>query len=190
MPPATTISDSPRVTACAARATALRPEPQTLLMVMAATRGAQPPLRAAWRAGFWPRPAWTTLPRMASSICLASRPARRMASATILPPSSGADKPARPPWNLPMGVRTAERITGLSVLMRGLQRRDALYYSAIGKRKVSRWKGLRGRRILRPRNAILFCGGACLAFIGARTIVAGYGNTQQTEIDAELRAMM
>src|SRR5258707_10086779 len=115
IPPATAISDSPRVTAWAARATALRPEPQALLMVMAATRGAQPPLRAACRAGFWPRPAWTTLPRMASSICLASRPARRMASATILPPSSGADKLARPPWNLPMGVRTAERMTRASM---------------------------------------------------------------------------
>src|SRR5215470_8243617 len=52
MPPATTISDSPSCTACAASATALRPEPQTLLMVMAATRGWQPPLSAAWRAGF------------------------------------------------------------------------------------------------------------------------------------------
>jgi len=49
-------------TACAASATAFSPEPHTLLMVIAATRGAQPPLRAAWRAGFWPRPACTTLP--------------------------------------------------------------------------------------------------------------------------------
>src|SRR5277367_582070 len=37
IPPATTISDSPSCTACAARATAFSPEPQTLLMVIAAT---------------------------------------------------------------------------------------------------------------------------------------------------------
>src|SRR6184192_3818937 len=47
MPPATTISDSPSSTACAASATAFRPEPQTLLMVIAATRGWQPPFGAA-----------------------------------------------------------------------------------------------------------------------------------------------
>src|SRR5271163_4688671 len=116
MPPATTTSDSPSCTAWAARATAFRPEPQTLLMVRAATLGSQPPLRAAWRAGFWPRPACTTLPMMASSICLPSSPARRVASAMALAPSSVAEKPARPPWNLPTGVRTALRITGVSMM--------------------------------------------------------------------------
>ena len=39
MPPATTISVSPSCTACAASATALRPEPQTLLMVMRGDAG-------------------------------------------------------------------------------------------------------------------------------------------------------
>src|SRR5216684_2392208 len=91
MPPATTISDSPSCTACAASATAFNPEPQTLFIVIAATRASQPPLSAACRAGFCPSPACTTLPRMASSICLASRPERRIASATALPPSSGAE---------------------------------------------------------------------------------------------------
>ena len=43
MPPATTISDSPSVTACAASPTAFSPEPHTLLMVIAATRGSSPP---------------------------------------------------------------------------------------------------------------------------------------------------
>src|SRR5215469_207908 len=130
MPPATTTSDSPSCTACAARATALRPEPQTLLIVSAATRGSQPPLSAAWRAGFWPSPAWTTLPRIASSTCLGSIPARRMDSTTTLAPSSGAEKVERPPWNLPMGVRTAERMTGVSMEHLGIELKD--YYSAEG----------------------------------------------------------
>src|SRR5947207_464407 len=50
IPPATTISDSPSWTACAANATAFKPEPQTLLMVIAATRGLQPPFSGACRA--------------------------------------------------------------------------------------------------------------------------------------------
>src|SRR6266436_4598401 len=115
IPPATTISLSPSCTACAASATAFNPEPQTLLMVIAATRGSHPPFSAAWREGFCPSPAWTTLPRIASSICFVSMPARRPASAITLPPSSGAEKLDRPPWNLPTGVRTAERITGVSM---------------------------------------------------------------------------
>ena len=34
--------------------TAFRPEPQTLLMVIAGTMSGRPALIAAWRAGFWP----------------------------------------------------------------------------------------------------------------------------------------
>src|SRR5579859_4398221 len=137
IPPATTISDSPSCTACAASATDFNPEPQTLLMVIAATRGAQPPLSAACRAGFCPRPACTTLPRMASSTSLESIPARRMASATILPPSSTAENPASPPWNFPIGVRTAERMTGVSMTVVNLRRSNAHHYSALrgGKRE-------------------------------------------------------
>src|SRR6516165_2883152 len=114
MPPATTISSSPNCTAWAASPTAFSPEPHTLLMVIAATRAPQPPFNAACLAGFCPSPAWTTFPRIASSICCGSRPARRIASATTLPPSSGALNSASPPWNLPIGVRTADRITGVS----------------------------------------------------------------------------
>src|SRR5262249_27551829 len=119
IPPATTISDSPVSTACAANATAFNPDPHTLLIVIAATRGSQPPFSAAWRAGFCPSPACTTLPRIASSICFGSMPARRAASATTLPPSSGAENPARPPWNFPMGVRTADKITQVSISASG-----------------------------------------------------------------------
>ena len=74
------------------QSTAFRPEPQTLLMVMAATRGSRPPRSAAWRAGFWPSPAWTTLPMMTSSTCFGSTPARRTDSATTFAPSSGAER--------------------------------------------------------------------------------------------------
>src|SRR5215472_11069460 len=117
MPPATTISDSPRATACAASPTALRPEPQTLLMAIAETRESRPPRSAAWRAGFWPSPAWTSLPMMASSTCLGSRPARLTDSVTTLAPNSGAERGESPPINLPIGVRTALRMTGVSMVI-------------------------------------------------------------------------
>src|SRR5262249_39264228 len=101
---------------CEASPTAFKPEPQTLLTVIAATRWGSPPRSPAWRAGFWPRPACTTLPMMISSTCWGSIPARRTASATTLAPSSVADKGARPPWNFPMGLRTALKMTGCSMM--------------------------------------------------------------------------
>jgi hypothetical protein len=54
MPPATTMELFPVCTACAARATAFNPEPQTLLIVMAPVAGDNPPKIAACRAGFCP----------------------------------------------------------------------------------------------------------------------------------------
>src|SRR6266481_8110513 len=164
MPPATTISLSPSMTACAASATAFNPEPQTLLMGIAATRGSHPPFSAAWREGFCPSPAWTTLPRIASSICFVSSPARRAASATTLPPSSGAEKLDRPPWNLPTGVRTAERITGVSIS--SLQR-SKLHYSDLRFSPLSR-----------------------LRFVGGGAVEAGNRNVEQTEINRELATVM
>src|SRR5712692_8711850 len=115
IPPATTISDSPVCTACAASATAFNPEPQTLLMVIAATCGCKPPRSAACRAGFCPSPAQTTLPMMTSSTCPGSMPARRTLSATTFAPNSLAEKEERPPWNFPTGRRTALRITAGSI---------------------------------------------------------------------------
>ena len=55
-PPAMTMSASPHLTACAASITALRPEPQTTLMVIAGTSFGMPDLMSAWRAGFCPLP--------------------------------------------------------------------------------------------------------------------------------------
>ena len=41
---------------------AVNPLRQTLLMVVAGTVHGSPAATAAWRAGFWPAPAWTTWP--------------------------------------------------------------------------------------------------------------------------------
>src|SRR3970282_1339156 len=55
-PPATTQWASPALMAWAPSITALRPEPQTLLMVTAPTLGSIPALIWAWRAGARPWP--------------------------------------------------------------------------------------------------------------------------------------
>ncbi len=90
MPPATTMCELPVWMACCPSATDFRPEPHTLLMVMAATLSGRPPFSAAWRAAFWPSPADTTLPMMHSSTILESMPARFTASRTTMAPNCGA----------------------------------------------------------------------------------------------------
>src|SRR5579862_531164 len=85
-----------------------RPEPQTILIVTAPTVSGRPPRRAAWRAGFWPSPAWRTQPMKTSSTSAGAISARRTASRTTRAPRAGEGKLLRPPRNLPMGVRTAE----------------------------------------------------------------------------------
>src|ERR1019366_1961269 len=115
MPPATTISELPVWIACWPSATAFSPEPQTLLMVMAATADGNPPPSAAWRAGFCPSPAPTTLPIMHSETLAGSMPARFTASRTAIDPNCGAVTSASDPWNFPTGVRTAETITTSSM---------------------------------------------------------------------------
>src|SRR3954469_10172478 len=96
---------------CAASITAFSPEPHTLLIVIAATCSCSPPCSAAWRAGFCPSPAATTLPMMHSSTAAGSMPARRTASRTAMAPSCGAEKSFSDPRNLPVGVRTAATMT-------------------------------------------------------------------------------
>ena len=54
-PPATTISAVPVITLCAASATAFRPEPHTMLIVIALTVSASPPRSAACRDGILPQ---------------------------------------------------------------------------------------------------------------------------------------
>src|ERR1035438_324770 len=109
MPPASTTSWSPSRTALAASWMALRPLPQTLLMVRAETLAGRPPRRAAWRAGAWPTPAVTTWPKMASVGAAPGTAARR--ACTTWAARSGAERGARAPWNLPMGLRRDARMT-------------------------------------------------------------------------------
>ena len=67
VPPATTVRASPHWMAWAASITALSPEPQTLLTVVAPTAGGRPAPMAACRAIFCPSPAPITLPMITSS---------------------------------------------------------------------------------------------------------------------------
>src|SRR5438270_303852 len=67
IPPTAKARASPARIAWSARTTALSPEPQTLLIVVAPTCGGMSAPMAAWRAGAWPRPALTTFPINTSS---------------------------------------------------------------------------------------------------------------------------
>src|SRR5512135_2076524 len=112
MPPATNRSPSPARMAWAASMAAFKAEPHTLLTVKAPTDEGNPAWMAAWRAGFCPRPAETTLPMMTSLISAGlGMPARSTAAFTTQAPKSTADRLQKPPWKLPDGVRTALKIT-------------------------------------------------------------------------------
>ena len=117
IPPATNTSPFSLAMACAASATAFRPEPHTLLIVIAATCGRSPPRSPACRAGFCPSPACTTLPMMISSTRSGSTPARATVSFTTNAPNSVAANGVSAPWNFPIGVRTALRITACFTLL-------------------------------------------------------------------------
>ncbi len=116
MPPATTISLSPARISCAASVTARKPDPHALLIVNAGTPIGSLASTAATRAGLSPVPAAMTLPMTTSSTCSLSMPARLTASAITAAPNVCTDTSARPPPNLPMGVRTALTITTCSTL--------------------------------------------------------------------------
>src|SRR5271166_1781547 len=67
------------------------------------------PLRMEiWRAGLGPPPACRALPKIVSSTCCGSTPARSSAAFVATTPMSAAVSEASEPPNLPMGVRTAE----------------------------------------------------------------------------------
>ncbi len=110
MPPATTSSASPARISAAASMIALRPEPQTRLIVVAGVCSRSPAASAAWRAGAWPAPAWSTWPMRTSSISAdaASKPARSTAARMATAPSFVAATLASAPANLPIGVRAAD----------------------------------------------------------------------------------
>src|SRR6267378_5738215 len=91
-----------------------------------------------------------------------------------------------------MGVRTAERMTGVSTAMATLQETGKQYYSAMGKSTLRREEQEGGANsALRAKR--LVCGGSggsVLAFVGAGTVKTGDGNPQQAVVHRELRTMM
>ena len=110
IPPATITSASPARMDAAPSITAFRPEPQTLLIVVALTPSGSPALRAAWRAGACPAPAWMTWPMKTSSTVAGFTPERSTAARMATAPRSVAGTVESPPPNLPMGVRAADRM--------------------------------------------------------------------------------
>src|SRR5512137_3121259 len=101
--------------ACAASMTAFRPEPHTLLIVMAGTVTGSPALITACRAGFWPTPAASTWPMITSSTWSGLTPARASTSLMTMAPSSDAGTLASEPPNLPIAVRAAATMTALDI---------------------------------------------------------------------------
>src|SRR5688500_17993794 len=113
-PPATKSWPSPARTAWAARITALRLAPQTLLTVIAPTLVGSPPSMAHCRAMFWPRPADTTLPMMTSSMADRSGSCARCTAARItVAPRALAGIRLRAPRSRPTGVRAALKMTAV-----------------------------------------------------------------------------
>ena len=117
MPPATRISASPTRISRRANITACRPEPQTLLIVIAPVLTGRPALIVAWRAGAWPMPPESTQPMITRSTSSGWRFARFTASRIATAPSSGAGSEPSAPWKLPIGVRAALAITTSVELM-------------------------------------------------------------------------
>src|SRR4051812_28508562 len=115
MPPAATILKSPQRRSLAAIITARMPEPQTLLRVMAPVAGGQPAPRAAWRAGACPWPAVRTQPMLTCCTSWGDRAARSMAAARARAPRACAGRPESAPWKVPIGVRTALKMTTSSM---------------------------------------------------------------------------
>ena len=107
----TTTSCSPARIITSAIWTARIEEAQTLLIASAGVSFGSPAPIAAWRAGAWPAPAWSTCPMITYSGSSGSRPIRPSAASIAIAPSSVACLPARPPPSLPKGVRTAATMT-------------------------------------------------------------------------------
>src|SRR5512132_281763 len=81
------------------------PERHTLLTVIAGISFGMPAAIDACRAVICPCPAWITCPMTVYSTWSGSRRARSSAARIAAPPRSTARSGARPPRNLPMGVR-------------------------------------------------------------------------------------
>jgi hypothetical protein len=90
--------------------TAIKPDEQTLLTVIAFTLGGRPAFKADCLAGFWPIPACTTQPMITSSTSNCT-PVLCTAAFIAAAPSSGAGTEESEPHNDPIGVRAAPTIT-------------------------------------------------------------------------------
>src|SRR6516165_12678864 len=98
--------------ACAAETIACSPLPHSRFTVKAGVSTGSPPLMAATRLKYMSRTSvWMTLPKTAWPISDGSRPARPTASLTTWAARSHGGTVDRPPPNLPMAVRTADRTT-------------------------------------------------------------------------------
>ena len=109
MPPATTSSASPARISAAASMIALRPEPQTRLIVVALVVSGEARLERGLASR---RLADAGLQDLAHEDLVdrgrrRAGPARSTAARIATPPSSTAGVPARAPPNLPIGVRAA-----------------------------------------------------------------------------------
>ena len=115
MPPATMTSASPARMICDASVTDFRPEPQSMLIVVAGTSTGSPAPTAACRAGFWPSPACSTQPSRTSSTSSGEISARSRAARIAVLASSGAGTSLKYPPKAPTGVRTALTMTASSI---------------------------------------------------------------------------
>lgn len=82
-------------------------------MVVQQTDSGKPAKIAACRAGAWPIPAETTLPKITSSTLVGCKPARSTAARTATAPSSLPFLEARLPLMRPMGVRAYDTMTAV-----------------------------------------------------------------------------
>src|SRR5258708_3939141 len=116
MPPATTMVACPEESSSAAIIVAFMPEPHILLTVVAGVALSRPAPNAAWRAGAWPWPAPSTLPKIRSSTSSGFTPACSMAALMATEPSCEAVTLPNLPCMEPIGVRFAPTITMLSAI--------------------------------------------------------------------------
>src|SRR5579875_3743244 len=111
MPPATTTSAAPAAIMRSATCTAASPDRHALLSDVAGTSKGTPAATAAWRAGTWPWPAWSTCPITTAPTALGSSPARASAPEMATAPRSIARTDASAPPIFPISVRGPPRIS-------------------------------------------------------------------------------
>ena len=104
IPPMTNEVPSPALIACAASIAAFSDDPQTLLTVNAARVSGRPAPRPTWRAGFWPSPAWSTQPKIASSMWSVKVGISSRMALSAIEPRSVALMRESPPSMRPSGV--------------------------------------------------------------------------------------